>query len=121
MKKILMVGPSYKTKGGISSVINAYKKSSLWNEYNITWIESYHDKNFYTKISYFINSLIVFITNLSSSQLVHIHLSEPTSAFRKFFYFFLAKTISKTVVIHLHIFDINTSVNSKYSFLFYQL
>ena len=118
MKKILMVGPSYKTKGGISSVINAYKKSSLWHEYNIIWIESYHDKNFYTKISYFINSLFVYIMNLSSSQLVHIHLSEPTSAFRKFFYFFLAKIIGKAVVIHLHSFDINTSVNSKYSFLY---
>jgi glycosyltransferase involved in cell wall biosynthesis len=117
-----MVGPCYKTKGGISAVINAYQDSSIWNDFNIKWIETYYDKSNFMKIRYFFYGLFTFLYHLPSSDILHIHLSEPISASRKFIFFIFGKVFFKPIIIHLHSFDSKTSIGSKfrrlYSFLF---
>jgi glycosyltransferase involved in cell wall biosynthesis len=122
MKKILMVGPCYKTKGGISAVINAYQDSSIWNDFNIKWIETYYDKSNFMKIRYFFYGLFTFLYHLPGSDILHIHVSEPISALRKLIFFIFGKLFFKPIIIHLHSFDSKTSIGSKfrrlYSFLF---
>lgn len=120
--KILMVGPSPKTRGGISSVISAYKNSSLWKDYSITWISSYYDKNILLKIVYFFRGLFHFLYKLPGADLIHIHLSEPISALRKSIFFIIAKIFFKSVILHFHSFDSKTSIDGRfksvYRFLF---
>ncbi|WP_461638874.1 glycosyltransferase family 4 protein [Labilibaculum euxinus] len=122
MMKILMVGPGPKTRGGISAVISAYQNSSIWQDFNITWIDTYYDKSVLTKLSHFFKGLIAFLYKIPKADLVHIHLSEPVSAFRKLVFFLVGKLFLKPIILHLHSFDSKTSVGgrfkSQYRFLF---
>lgn len=117
-----MVGPGHKTRGGITAVISAYQNSNLWGDFIIKWIDTYNDKNILTKIAHFFSGSVSFIYNLPKANIIHIHLSEPVSSLRKLFFFLIAKLFFKPVIVHLHSFDIKTSVGSKflplYRFLF---
>lgn len=102
MKRILVVATSRKTRGGITSVINAHEKGPQWNKYQIKWIEAHIDRNNFLKIGYFLYSLIQFFFLIPFYDLVHIHVSTYSSVFRKSFYLFLAKLYNKKVITHLH-------------------
>ena len=100
--KILVVGPSKSTRGGITSVIFAHQNFSFWKLNNCIWIESYDDKNSMRKILFFLKAIIKFFVNLRSSQIVYIHIALGTSAVRKFFFFALAKLFNKKIILHFH-------------------
>ncbi|MFH0736409.1 MAG: glycosyltransferase family 4 protein [bacterium] len=110
MKKVLVLGPGEKTRGGITSVIKAYSTSKIWSKYNCLWVETYIDKNFSLKILYFLKSYIIFLNNLFSTNLIHIHFSQPTSAFRKSFYFFTAKFLRIKIILHFHAYSSNDTL-----------
>ena len=83
-KRVLVVATSSKTRGGITAVINSYKTTKYWCDYNCVWIETHIDKAHIDKIIYFVRSLVKFIVLLPTASLVHVHLSAPTSAKRKY-------------------------------------
>jgi glycosyltransferase involved in cell wall biosynthesis len=103
--KTLVLGAGRKTRGGITSVINAHSQGSFWKEFNCLWIETYIDRGSTSKVFYFIKGLFQFIFNLPGSKLVHIHLSGPTSTFRKSIFFKIAKLFRKKVILHFHAFS----------------
>lgn len=100
--KVLIIGPGRKTKGGITSVIKEYEKSEIWENWNCRWIETYIDRNFLWKGYYFMFGLVKFLLNLSGAKIIHIHLSEPTSAFRKSIFLKIAILFRKPAIIHIH-------------------
>ena len=100
--KILIVGPSKTTRGGITSVISAHQNFTFWKKNNCIWIESYDDKNTMEKFLYFLKAISKFFINLRSSQIVYIHIALGTTALRKFFFFALAKLFKKKVILHFH-------------------
>lgn len=102
MKRILVVATSRKTRGGITSVINAHERGPQWGKYQTKWIEAHIDRNNFLKIGYFFYSLIQFFFLIPFYDLVHIHVSTYSSVFRKSFYLFLAKLYKKKVITHLH-------------------
>ncbi len=103
--KTLVVGPGRKTRGGITSVINSYTRQSFWKTFNCIWIETYIDKGSFYKIFFFMRALLRFIINLSGADIVHIHLSGKTSAFRKNIFLRIAKLFRKKVILHFHAFS----------------
>jgi glycosyltransferase involved in cell wall biosynthesis len=114
MYKVLIIATSHKTRGGITSVINAHKKGPQWQKYHCKWIETHIDKGSGWKILYFIKGWFTFICLLPFCKLVHIHMSEPPSAIRKCMFMPFAKLLGKKVIIHFHAFSPNTTINSKY-------
>lgn len=104
---VTVVGTSHKTRGGITSVINAHKSGSQWNEFHCKWIETHIDKDPFSKILYFIRGLIAFIIRLPKTDLVHIHLAAVE---RKMPFVFLTKLFRKKLIIHLHFPDPNTTI-----------
>ena len=101
-KRILVVAPGRKTRGGITSVIKEYEKCHFWKNNNCLWIETYIDKNNSLKIFYFLKGFIKYIFYLPTCRLVHIHLSWSVSAYRKLPFFLFAKLARKKVILHLH-------------------
>lgn len=101
-KKTLIVGPSKDTKGGITSVIFAYKNSEFWEKWDCVWIPSYIDKNWFLKIVFFLSGYIKFLLFLPTTKIVHIHIALGTSAFRKKFFFYLAYYLRKKTILHFH-------------------
>ena len=119
--KILVVATSRKTLGGITSVIKAHETGAQWNKYHCKWIETHIDGSAGKKLWYFLFSLMQFIFLIPFYNLAHIHLSEPSSAKRKSFYFKIAKLWRKKIIIHFHAFSPDSTINSRYRQLYKKL
>jgi glycosyltransferase involved in cell wall biosynthesis len=117
-QKVLIIGPGVETRGGITRVIEFYQSTFLWEKWNCKWIVSYIDKNAIYKIFYFIMGFLSFLKYVPHAKIVHIHLSEPMSAFRKSFFFIFAKMFRKKTIIHFHSFSPETSLLSRWSFIY---
>ena len=112
--KVLVIGTSHKTRGGITSVINAHKKGEQWTKLHCKWIETHIDKGAIWKLFYLIKGWLQFIILLPYYDLIHIHTSEPPSAIRKCLFMPFAKLLGKKVIVHFHAFSPETTINSKY-------
>ncbi|MDO5572192.1 MAG: glycosyltransferase family 4 protein [Bacteroidales bacterium] len=100
MYKVLIVATSHKTRGGITAVINSYKKGKQWHDFNCEWIETHIDRSALEKIFYFLRSFIIYLFKIWSADIVHIHLPE---VYRKYPYMLVAKLLRKKTIVHLHI------------------
>ena len=117
-KRVLVVATSSKTRGGITAVINSYKTTKFWSEFNCVWVETHIDKTAIDKIIYFFRSLFKFILLLPTASLVHVHLSAPTSAKRKYPYLILAKFFKIPIIVHFHAFSAESTIDKNYSKLY---
>lgn len=113
--KVIVLGPGRNTRGGISMVIKEYENTKLWKDFNCKWIETYIDKSNGHKIFYFIKGFFTYILNISRYDIIHIHISWSTTAFRKMFFFPLAKLLNKKIIVHLHS-AAEPIINSKFQF-----
>jgi len=118
---VLVVAPSKLTKGGITSVVKAYEQSFVWNKWNCKWIESTIDKSTIYKILYFLIGIVKYLFNLRKASIIHIHLSESTSAIRKSFFFYIAFFFKKKIILHFHAFSPNSTIQGKYKTLYRDL
>ena len=116
--KVLFIAPSRKTRGGITSVIKAYENTNFWQNWSCYWLETHIDRSFFEKILYFLKAYIKFIFILYQFDIIHIHLSEPASAFRKLFFFIPAQFLRKKIIVHFHSFSTETTINSKFRILY---
>lgn len=102
MPKVLVVATSRKTRGGITAVIKLYEQSNMWKRYHCRWIGTHRDGGMLRKVLYLVKGFAQYVLLLPFYDMVHIHLSLPVSAKRKFPFFKLAKIWGKKTVIHLH-------------------
>ncbi len=112
-KYLLVIGPSDKTRGGITSVIKAHKSTYVWEKWNCVWISSYIDRGAFLKITYFIFGYLKFLLLLPFSNLIHIHFSEKVSATRKNIFLITSKLFNKQVILHFHSFSPDTTINGE--------
>ena len=113
-KSALVVSTSSKTRGGITAVVNAYRTTPLWKDFNCVAIETHIDKSHFVKLAYFLKSLIKFIVSLPKARLVHVHLSAPMSAYRKYPFLVLTKTFKIPLIIHFHAFSAESTVDKRH-------
>ena len=113
MKKTLIIATSPQTRGGITSVVKAYKSTYLWQKWNCVWIATHIDKNIVVKLLYFIRGFLTFLFYLPVTNLVHIHFSEPRSAVRKNIFLSTAKLFNKKTILHFHAFSPDTTLFGK--------
>lgn len=77
--KVLIVATSSKTRGGITSVIKAHQKGSLWQTYQCKWIETHIDKNIFYKLIF----LFEVLSNSFSLRLfTTLYISIPVNHLR---------------------------------------
>lgn len=116
--KVLVVSTSKQTRGGITAVVKSHESCPHWQEYQCRWLETHIDRNVWNKIWFFTSSLVQFIFVLPAYQIVHIHLSEPVSAFRKSLYIATARCFRKKIILHFHAFSPETTLQGRFSFLY---
>lgn len=119
--KVLIVATSPKTKGGITSVISSHIKGEQWRQYNCKWIVSHRDVYHLRKLSILLVGLMKFVFYLPGAKIVHLHLSESTSAKRKKLFFSLSKKAHKKIIIHFHAFSPETTINGTCANLYKEL
>lgn len=116
--KVLTVATSSRTRGGITSVINAYRQTTLWTDWNMVWIETHIDRSKIAKLWILIKALVIFLYHLPSTNLIHLHFSEPVSAIRKLLFVFLTKLFHKKLLVHFHAYSIDTTIHGRFSFAY---
>lgn len=110
MAKVLVVGTSHKTRGGITSVIKAHQTGPQWQNFHCRWIETHIDRSPILKAGYFLRGLFQYLVLLPGADAVHIHMAAVE---RKMPFVFLARLFRKKMVIHLHFPDPQTTVFDK--------
>ena len=118
MHKVLVVATSRKTRGGITSVIKAHETGEQWNEFHCRWIETHIDKSSFMKLWMLFTGFLKYLFYLPGADLVHFHLSEPTSAKRKRLFIPFALLLKKKIIVHFHAFSPDTTINGKYSYMY---
>lgn len=100
---VLMVGSDLSVKGGMTTVVKAFLKNNF-KDVNIKYIPTHIEKNIILKIIFFSKSIIKTIIALifGKVDIVHIHLSERGSFFRKYIIFYLSKIFKKKIIVHMH-------------------
>lgn len=114
-EKVLVIATSSRTRGGITAVINAYKQTKFWGKWDIIWIETHIDKSHFIKLCYFLRAFAQFLYHISTTDLVHLHFSEPVSAIRKIPFIIIINLLNKKLIVHFHSFSTKTTILSKFS------
>ncbi len=118
MPKVLIVATSPKSRGGITSVIKAHIQGGLCDRYNCKWIATHIDTSKFRAFFYFLWGLISFLFFLPTASIVHIHLSEPSSALRKLLFFSCARIFRKKTIVHFHSFSTDSTINGDKQWLY---
>lgn len=105
MIHVLMVGVGKKRVGGMSAVAEVYLHSSVYNKnVKMKYIPTSTNGPIVFRIVYMLIGYIRIIAHLLFTRidLVHVHMAEKGSTFRKGVVVKTAKKMGKKVVIHLH-------------------
>ena len=100
---VLLIAPSIKNKGGISSVINGYLNYSQ-NEVEYKFIPSHREGAALVKIVYFTICYIrcVWALMFKKINVAHMHVSERASITRAIILYKLCRFWRKPVILHHH-------------------
>lgn len=102
MPKVLVVATSRKTRGGITSVIEAHATGEQWKQFHCHWVQTHRDGNSLRKLGYLLFALIDFCCRLPFYDIVHIHVATTQSAKRKRIFLKLARWSHKKTILHFH-------------------
>ncbi|UQO37162.1 glycosyltransferase family 4 protein [Burkholderia cepacia] len=102
---VLHVGPGYGQRGGIASVLGelAARRASFERvDIGTTIFETHGFKNAGSSLRFFSSDMPKFISAARGVDVVHFHVSERGSFYRKFVLYMIAKAMRRRVVFHLH-------------------
>jgi glycosyltransferase involved in cell wall biosynthesis len=116
--KVMMIGPSRNTRGGITTVLGTYSRAGFWKEWECYWLETHIDKSLLHKFIYALRAYAKFAYLVHKYQILHIHFSEPPSAVRKTFFFIPALLLRKRIILHFHSFSPETTTKSRFAPLY---
>lgn len=105
---VLMLGPSLDQKGGMATVqkliLEFVNKEVITKEIRIQHICTHVEGSIQYRIIIFAKALLYFVKQLLCFKvdLVHIHLSERGSVFRKAIFSIVSSIFNKPLIIHAH-------------------
>lgn len=102
MKKVLIVGPSTKLKGGVATVIKNYREGLLNKDIDTKYLETIFTKKNYINIIFFPIIIIKFLIMIRDRKIIHIHMASYGSFMRKSILINIAYFFKKNIVIHVH-------------------
>lgn len=115
MSRVLVVATSRKTRGGITSVIKAHESGEQWKRFHCHWVQTHRDGGSFRKILYLIGAILDFGLRLPFYDIIHLHISQPTTIRRKSVFLNLAKLFRKKIIIHFHAFNVDGTVKGPYA------
>ena len=103
-KHLVMLGTHYDTMGGISSVVNVYRASGLFERLAIHYLPTHRDGGRVTKLMAMASAYLRFILALMLGRVgaVHAHVASRASFWRKAPLLRLAHSRGVPTVVHLH-------------------
>ena len=101
---IVMVGTDPTTRGGISSVVNAWRTTGLFERWPVEYVTSHRPGSALAKLVVALGALAkaVWIGLRRGPGLLHVHSASRASFWRKALFMSLARAAGWPVVFHLH-------------------
>ena len=102
--RVLMVGPDVSVKGGIKTVIMQYLSWNKWDKVIFSYVPVYVEKNFWKKIIFFVKGCLqIWVRVLfGKTDIVHLHVAERGSFYRKSIIMFGCKLAGVKTILHHH-------------------
>ena len=101
---IVMLGTSFDTKGGVSSVLNTYLGLGLFKHWPIYFIETHCDGSIFKKILKAVSAYfsLVWVLVRRYVRLVHVHSASMSSFWRKSLLMLPCFLFRIPIIFHLH-------------------
>jgi glycosyltransferase involved in cell wall biosynthesis len=101
---VVMVGTSFETHGGISSVLKTYRSAGLFNRWPIEFVATHRDGSVVAKLFQVCSAFATFIGLLVRHRraVLHVHSASRASFWRKSVFMALALAARWPVIFHLH-------------------
>lgn len=102
--KVIMLGTSPGSKGGVASVVEMYQKKEFCRQWAVCFVPTHQDGSFSRKFIVLCKAAIRFLFVLWTQdiRLVHAHTASRRSFFRKSLFFFMCRLARVPYFIHLH-------------------
>ena len=102
--RVVMVGTSFGTKGGIASVLDGYRRAGLFERWPVDFIATHRDGNALEKLLRAVDAIVVFFAALCTypKAVLHVHGASRASFWRKSGFMALALLARWPIVYHLH-------------------
>lgn len=115
MPRVLIVATSRKTRGGITSVIKAHETGEQWKRFHCHWVQTHRDGNTLLKLFYIARGFSDFLIRAPFYDIMHIHISQPTTIRRKSPFLKIAKALGKKIIVHFHAFNVEDTIQGTYA------
>lgn len=99
---VLMCGPSEDSRGGISSVIRGYRSVGYPPEIRVRHVATSASGSRIKKFQVGLHGMLVALVAMSTTDVVHLHVSSGSSFLRKTVILLVAKVARVPVVFHVH-------------------
>ena len=102
--RVVMLGTSFETHGGISSVVNAYRAAGLFARWPIDYVQTHCDGSRFAKWSCAIGAFfsMIFLVLRHPRAVLHVHAASRASFWRKSILMSIARLAGWPIVFHLH-------------------
>lgn len=103
-KSIVMIGSASTSMGGVTTVVNIYRRAGLFRDWPIVYIDTHVDGSKGRKLLTATAAILRFIGLLGRGRvaLLHAHTSARASFWRKSMFMLAAFVAGCPVIIHLH-------------------
>lgn len=101
---VLMLGSDLSVKGGMTTVVESFLNNKFKKGINIKFIPTHIESSIFRQMIFFSKALIKIVYSLifNNISIIHMHLSEKGSFYRKYIVFLIGKLFDKRIIIHMH-------------------
>lgn len=103
MKRVMMIGTSENSGGGISSVIKLFKKMPIWEEYSCYWLGTQIQRNKLWKLWYAIKAVVIAPLIMWKYDIIHFHIVPGITLLIQLPELLTAKLYGKKIIIEIHV------------------
>ena len=102
--RIVMLGTSFETRGGISSVLNAYRAAGLFARWRIDYVQTHCDGSRLAKWTCAMGAFfsMLFLVCRHRDAILHVHAASRASFWRKALLMAMGRLAGWPIVFHLH-------------------
>lgn len=103
MPKVLMIGTSEKSGGGISSVIRLIKKMPVWKKYSCNWLGAQTQRGKLWKLWYAAKATAIAPFIMWKYDIVHFHIVPGITLLIQLPELLIAKLYGKKIILQIHV------------------
>lgn len=103
MAKVVQIGASRNTRGGVTTVLKSWENSEIWHKYDCKWLETQDNRGILYKFYYLLRSFFTALLLIPKCDIAHFHTVPGMSIIIQMPIFLLCLLLKKRIVVQLHV------------------